>query len=198
MTITKAQKETLELMRDTGAFIRKWSMSTKYVLYRPSTGSGRSKSQDNDYGDKIKVIKYEWMRDLKPFFIQTYDRRYSNEVYTFRPDAEISDAWLTAENQKRIQASIDKREVEKAAILAEQQKATAWFELTGPYTVDFSGDHFGGSGSIYCNGEFITSFGLMHSSSGDQTFEAMMKRDKNLQHFLNIAEMLRRANRGEQ
>lgn len=190
MTITKAQKETLELMHDTGAFIRKHRFSSGFTLYR--------KSQYDDYGAKIKVIKYEWMRDLKPFFVQTYDKLYNNEeVYTFRPDAEITDAWLTAENQKRIQASVDKRATEKAAILGEQQKATAWFELTGPYTVDFSGDYFTGSGSIYCNGEFITSFGLIYSASGDRTFEAMMKRDKNLQHFLNIAEMLRRANREE-
>lgn len=181
MTITKAQREILTILRDIP--------NTQIVNL-----SYRAAYLEKD-SVRIKTVNYPNFNAIYDY-LKKLDGRGS-DVYIFNPEAEISDEWPARKRAIENQQREAQKAIKQAQARAEADKAAAWFDLTGPYTVDFSGDYFTGSGSIYCNGEFITSFRLMHSSTGDKTFEAMMKRDENLQHFLNIAEMLRRANRGE-
>lgn len=183
--LTKAQKETLNLMRDTGAYIRVGWTSYDGVLC-------------NAGGEKIKNISSMWRHELSCFFTPKKSRHYGAYIYTIRPDAEISDACLEAENQRRIKEVVAREDAKKAAIEAECQRAVEWFGLIGPYTVDFSGQHFTGNGAIMLNDKYLMGFNLMYQSSDYKTFEDMMAHPENIEHYGRIREMLRRANRVDQ
>lgn len=181
--ITKAEKELLNHLKDEpGMYIRQRFASSYYALY-------------NKNGNHLRDIKYQWMNHLEPFFTKVQDDSRYETRFTLRPDAEISDKWLEAEREKDSQARADARAAREAVIRAEQQKATDWFECDGPYTVDFSGKYFSGSGEILFKADPVASINLWYQDSGEHTFEEMMRHPDNLRHFSQIKEMLRRANR---
>lgn len=181
MTLTKAQREILIILRDIP--------NTKIVN---PTYRGAYLAKD---GERIRAVNSTIFDAIDPYL-----KLVGGSVprcFIFDPEAEISDEWPARKRELERQRSEAAKAERQAAAKVEADKAAAWFEATGPYTVDFEGEHFTGSGVIRFNGEFIAKIGTIYSSTRDQTFEAMMKRDENLQHFLNIAEMLRRANREE-
>lgn len=182
MSLTKVQKEILTILRDV----------PNTQIINPSY---RAAYLEKD-GTRIKTVTYPNFNAIEPYLKPTENERIRNYRFIFDPAAEISNEWPAKKREIENQRREAEKAVKQASVKAEADKAAAWFECDGPYTVDFSGEHFTGSGTIYAGDEFIANIRLIYQSSSDQTFEAMMKRPENLQHFLNIAEMLRRANKG--
>lgn len=180
--LTKAEKALLQQLKDNPA----WYISQRWAGYDYYL---------RDSNEYLQKVKSDWMNHLAPFFLKTQNESLHIDKYSLRPDAEISDTWLKSERERERQAQADKRAAKKAAIKAEQDKATAWFECDGPYTVDFSGEYFSGGGGILADGEHLMSFSAWVSSRAT-TFEEMMNEPRNAAHFEQIKRMVSRANRG--
>lgn len=182
MSLTKAQKETLTLMRDKNLTISHWIHDTSYTLH----GNGKG---------TIKHIRFDWILKLKPFFLKTYDTGYHTDRYTFNPATEISDAWLQAETARLAQAKVDEADAKQAEKERLNRLASDFFNdgNPGPYQVSFDGRWpFGGS--ILFNGDAIAQISAAHYSTSDKTFEDMIRRPENAPHFEAIKAMLRAAN----
>lgn len=180
MTLTKVQREILTILKNVP--------NTQIV-----NPTYRAAYLEKD-GERIKTVTYPNFNAIEPYLKPI--ERIRNYRYIFDPEAEISDEWPARKREIWNQRREAQKAIEQAQVKAEADKASAWFECDGPYTVDFpSTDHFLGSGDILFNGEFVSSFRRVYSSSDDQTFESMLKRPQNVEHFSRIKEMLRRANR---
>lgn len=183
MSLTKAQKELLETMKDKGYYIRHWMHGTSYSLV-------------NDEGEKIKSIRYDWMNCLGEFMIKTYRTGYQTYEYRINPDAQFTDTWLQAERLRKhneTKAIEDAKQAEKERL---NKIASDYFNNgnPGPYQVSFDGQWpFGGS--ILFNGEVIAQISAVHYSTSDKTFDDMMQRSENAPHFEAIKAMLQAANK---
>lgn len=180
MALTKAQKEILTILKDLP--------NTQVV--NPSYRAAYLEKG----GERIRTLNSTIFDAIEPYLKSLETKGW--HCYIFDPEAEISDEWPARKREIENGRRQAEKAVKQAQVKAEADKAAAWFECDGPYTVEFPlTDYFSGSGDILFNGELVTSFRGGYSSSDDQVFEAMLKRPQNLEHFSRIKEMLRRANR---
>lgn len=179
MTLTKVQKEILTILKNVPG--------TQVV-----NPAYRASYLEKD-GERIKIINSPNFDVIEPYLKSVEAKGHYR--YIFDPEAEITDEWPARKREIKNERREAEKAVEQAQVKAEADKAAAWFEATGPYTVEFpSENYFSGSGDILFNGEFVSSFRGVYSSSDGRTFEAMLKRPQNLEQFSRIKEMLRRAN----
>lgn len=189
--LTKAQKETLQLMRDKRAYIYHSNYGYGYDLMRPS--------DDNQVynADKIKNIRSQWMVELSPFFKEEYNPNYRAKHYYLKEDAEITDEWIEAEKTRIAKEKTDKEVVIEAEKERLNKVANDYFDVgEGPYQINFDGQ-WPFNGSILFNGVKIASIGAIHYSTQDNTFNDMLRREENIPHFEAIKEMVRRANKND-
>lgn len=177
MALTKAQREILMIL-------------DQFPTAEVVEPAYRTAYLEKD-GGRVKTIPFNSFNAILPY-LKAKDQRGSPR-YRLDPEAEITDDWPAKKRERERLGSEAKKQARLAQAATEAQKLTAWFDLTGPYSVDFSGDYFSGGGSILCNGEFVTSFSA-YVSSGSTTFEAMINKPLNLTHYERIREMLRLAN----
>lgn len=182
MILTKTQREILTILKNLP--------NTQIV-----NPAYRAAYLEKD-GERVKTLNSTIFDAIEPYLKTINTTNYHR--FIFNPDAEITDEWPAKKREMERQRREAEQAVKRAQVKTEADKAAAWFECDRPYTVDFpSEDYFSGSGDILFNGEFVSSFRGVYSSSDDRTFESMLKRPQNLEHFSRIKEMLRRANREE-
>lgn len=148
-------------------------------------------------GERGSIIQYEKLNFdafhfLEIFFTKEQDKDYQENIYSLRPDAQLTDEWRLAElGKQRMQ-----KDKELAAKLlcetSKAKKASSYFG-SGFYRVEISGVcPF--SGSIYAGDTILADITPAIYSTSDKTFEDILRYPKNVEHFDRIKLMLESAN----